>query len=859
MTEEQAIAISDNLLLAHTGKPLNDLERSVLKGSLQRQKYQQIATNTHQTQRYIKDIGAALWRKLAEALGDTPVKKNTIYSVLERHSVQQSHQAIEISLETSSVTSSSTTPKIAADILAEYRQNYCKHHSQIKILPGLMQKPLPLDAIYVAVKVLRKSHIQFLSSTNVEAAYRQFHRKNLFGSELARQDGVLVAKKNQYLMVLGGPGVGKSTFLKKLGLEAFKSDKLCIPVLVELRRAATAGIGFEDYALRAFQKIKDVNTAPFIAHHLEQGNFLFLLDGLDEVPKHKSHKLIDQIHEFINQYDRNRFVISCRTAAHTFNFSHFVDVIIADFDDVQIKQFIQYWFPVKSPVKSPGKPPGKPFKERNIDLAEYLGNQLDTPRNSALKDLARSPLLLTYLCLICEVEKAIPNTRKDLYAKALELILEDWDNQKNIRNGLNLRQHGLTPRLEKTLLSEIAHENFSDDHLLFSRTQLLKKIRSFLQMHCREDKIPTTDPDWPQSVLNVIELRQGILVERFTDYFSFSHLTFQEYLTAYFIVENRLVQQVLSDHCADNRWREVILLAAELMEEEVASLITGMLEHINQCFVRYSKLKNIVKWVNRFLAGNNVNATLAMKASMIATISVIASSRASDFDLDVRAGEQAAHALAKACEIAMVMSQEEFITYKAAVTCAVAIACSRAVACELAESASHPSASNLSVEALVFTPPPGKARSIDEVVHDASDMINSASDDRGIIKKYNRSQVANKAISFACALTKMPESESECLSDTFITAEMSQTLEQLAKEIPEQSSTPNSWYQWAQQLESTWLEFLGVDREFVLLSVEEAQAWQQYIYLTELLLSCQASTLHLSPAARTAVEQQLLT
>ncbi|MEL6354777.1 MAG: hypothetical protein AAFR58_23960, partial [Cyanobacteria bacterium J06627_28] len=140
-----------------------------------------------------------------------------------------------------------------------------------------------------------------------------------------------------------------------------------------------------------------------------------------------------------------------------------------------------------------------------------------------------------------------------------------------------------------------------------------------------------------------------------------------------------------------------------------------------------------------------------------------------------------------------------------------------------------------------------------------SDMINSASDDRGIIKKYNRNQVANKAISFACALTKMPESESECLSDTFITAEMSQTLKQLAKEIPERSSTPNSWYQWAQQLESTWLEFLGVDREFVLLSVEEAQAWQQYIYLTELLLSCQASTLHLSPAARTAMEQQLLT
>ncbi|MEO0808408.1 MAG: hypothetical protein AAFY33_19080 [Cyanobacteria bacterium J06643_4] len=30
ITEEQAIAIADNFLLTHTGKPLNDLERAVL-------------------------------------------------------------------------------------------------------------------------------------------------------------------------------------------------------------------------------------------------------------------------------------------------------------------------------------------------------------------------------------------------------------------------------------------------------------------------------------------------------------------------------------------------------------------------------------------------------------------------------------------------------------------------------------------------------------------------------------------------------------------------------------------------------------------------------------------------------------
>ena len=41
----------------------------------------------------------------------------------------------------------------------------------------------------------------------------------------------------QYLMLLGGPGVGKSTFLRKVGLEALKGENRnfeheCIPVFL---------------------------------------------------------------------------------------------------------------------------------------------------------------------------------------------------------------------------------------------------------------------------------------------------------------------------------------------------------------------------------------------------------------------------------------------------------------------------------------------------------------------------------------------------------------------------------------------------------------------------------------------------
>ena len=50
-----------------------------------------------------------------------------------------------------------------------------------------------------------------------------------------------VANDEQYLMLLGVPGVGKSTFLRKVGLEALKGKDgnfkhQCIPVFLELKR-----------------------------------------------------------------------------------------------------------------------------------------------------------------------------------------------------------------------------------------------------------------------------------------------------------------------------------------------------------------------------------------------------------------------------------------------------------------------------------------------------------------------------------------------------------------------------------------------------------------------------------------------
>jgi predicted NACHT family NTPase len=59
-------------------------------------------------------------------------------------------------------------------------------------------------------------------------------------------------------MVLGSPGAGKSTFLRRIGLEALKGthgnfQHKCLPVLLELKNFSTDKINIEEAITEEFE------------------------------------------------------------------------------------------------------------------------------------------------------------------------------------------------------------------------------------------------------------------------------------------------------------------------------------------------------------------------------------------------------------------------------------------------------------------------------------------------------------------------------------------------------------------------------------------------------------------------------
>jgi len=79
----------NELVLAQTGKPLNDLQTLIVSGAWQGSSYQKIHENDpHNNYSHLKEVGSRLWKILSKALGE-PVEKKSFRATLERYSRRQ--------------------------------------------------------------------------------------------------------------------------------------------------------------------------------------------------------------------------------------------------------------------------------------------------------------------------------------------------------------------------------------------------------------------------------------------------------------------------------------------------------------------------------------------------------------------------------------------------------------------------------------------------------------------------------------------------------------------------------------------------------------------------------------------------
>jgi len=475
-----------------------------------------------------------------------------------------------------------------------YIKKYTERHGIVKVLG--MREPVTLESIYTTVQLLDDEGLRsFQSVEELEKSFWKIQRHAQFTKIDNKREGIDIANDKQYLMVLGAPGSGKSTFIRKIGLEALKGrqgnlNHSCVPVLIELKKFVETQVDIKTFIRREFEICGFPNPEKVLKSTLERGKLLILFDGLDEVPSANLSNAIQAIEDFVDRYHKNRYIVSCRIAAYQHNFRRFTDVVIAEFNDRQIQQFIRNWFQSRL--------------DQDANTAENCWSLLKTPENLAAKELAHTPLLLTFLCLVYERSQNFPDNRSTLYKKALRILLEEWAGEKRI-----LREEiyeGLNTELEEILLSEIAYRSLTQERLFLPKSDIVYQIREFLSTNLNAPKSLSGE-----KVLDAVAVQQGILVERAEDIYSFSHLTLQEYLVALYIKENRKMIWMVEYHILDNRWREVFLLAAGLMQsQDGADPLLLVMSFKAETYINTPKLRAIFQWMKELVSSSNSISTM---------------------------------------------------------------------------------------------------------------------------------------------------------------------------------------------------------------------------------------------------------
>src|SRR2546423_7583182 len=430
------------------------------------------------------------------------------------------------------------------------------YRGKIKKLYGTMQimgmaEPVPLDDIFTDAYMLDKPtafgrfDIERLkqSSADPEAPPPQAERIN----------GLRLVVEKGNLFILGKPGAGKTTFLKYVAVKAAEQTIDKVPVFISLKEWADSGAELMDFIVRRFDICNFPDAQPFVEELLKSGSAIVLFDGLDEVNQESGQRdeQTRRMKEFIDRYDRTQCLITCRIAASDYTFEPFIYVEIADFTEKQIQTFVGNWF------RKEGE---KDEDTRKKFLAEFARED-----NKGLRDLARTPLLLTLLCLAFNETLTFPQRRVEIYEEALDALLKKWDSSRRIKRDEVYRRLSLGHK--ENMLARIAAETFEKNEYFIPQAELERLITNYVKNVPPHDMNEATDGE---AMLKAIEAQHGIFVERAHKVYSFSHLTFQEYFTAKYIAANStesVLKNLIRDYCADKRCREAFMLAPSLLPE----------------------------------------------------------------------------------------------------------------------------------------------------------------------------------------------------------------------------------------------------------------------------------------------------
>jgi len=456
-----------------------------------------------------------------------------------------------------------------------YKKNLINNVKTISFLglgvdPSIKRgKHKELDSIFVkpVFQISSKFHIQI-----EEEKQKDFFKFDLEGSEKVVPFKQLFDRNYNYV-VLGNAGAGKSLFIKAIMLyiaeqktQQFDDTDILsyLPLRIELKNYITfkkrgdKGCSIVKYLIHS---LESEYSSTIVEDNLQEilniEKVILLFDGLDEIFNIQDKiDVKNDIENFHNNYKNIKSITTSRFSGYNeakFDEKKFCELNMLAFDEEQINEYVRKWYQIEE----------DDAKMRENEVSEFVSNMHNIDR-----ELISNPLLLSLIVILYRNNLKIPESKLEIYQSCTNTLVDKWDAQKQ----LNIE--GIEKNIfqkKEAILSDLAfwqYEELSSQNSEITYQKAKTKVAESLVKKKLADE--DNSDGLAESFLGYAQKRSIYFENNFT------HKTFLEYYTAYWIysniekkhnVEER--NRIIKKYIKNPFWHVVLELLLNLIDKDL--------------------------------------------------------------------------------------------------------------------------------------------------------------------------------------------------------------------------------------------------------------------------------------------------
>lgn len=417
-------------------------------------------------------------------------------------------------------------------------------------------------------------------------------RYSTASKKLEKQPALEVPALQDKILLLGGPGAGKSTFLYYLAyclakdpepLAKWPSDwASALPVLVSLRQLSlwvkTASYASPDQLLWQYilSRIENEEIKIFLRACFGEKTvpMFLLLDGWDDVEESERKTVGEIIKDFSTVRPSCRFIITSRDLNGLGEDIREWPVFeLSPFDNDQRSRFLDAWKTKILPLL------GREEAEHQFALLEH------ECREPGIQQLAENPLLLSLIAWIYTEKGQLPRARSLVLGEVVDLLLWDWEDSKEADDEsepllASLLKPGIPKERLRKCLDRIAFE--AQDASAREGMEKPRSVQEGVARQILSEAHPHQSYEWAGEILLAMEKRTG-LISFAEGSVSLPHKTLQEYMAGVHLARlKNFGQEVAPLSRQWTFWSEPIRLAVNHLsyseeEQEKPLILVDML------------------------------------------------------------------------------------------------------------------------------------------------------------------------------------------------------------------------------------------------------------------------------------------